>query len=631
MIYWADSVAAVDKGLIQRPEPVDRDELAEMLAKGIEPTRPLGKAIQVREPRIVGPRTIRVVASTVEEDRDGDIVLPSGIDLTHFQLNPVFLYMHDGKHLPAGRVVDYKLDGDRLLMDVRFLDPSDFDDPSEDTKESLDMATHFLTGTMSAVSIGFMPRRGMTERRENGGFIFREVELMELSGVTIPSNRAALTIERSFGLEAVGKAVDVPQYIASNAATGLRYHEQGLSGDGLRPQTVEEARDMADGSISDDKPGEMAAWFARHESDLDAPQNSDPEHPDFPGPGAVAWYLWGGSPIAQNPMRAAEWAARTADQMESDGMADDDKSAKQLNEDTEAEIRGLLDGKRRRLDMIDNLLGADQMDADALAELVGLLRADQRANAMLLEIAGLADEPMMERSKEGRILSAARYRRLVSAVEQIDAGADLVRSLLEEARDPDAERSFAEAVKDAARPRVKMVTEYRDLPLASREREWDSDAAIQRIREATDSTEEPSEEYRTAFVWFDSEEPGEFGSYKLPIADVIDGELHAVPRGVFAAAAVIEGARGGVDIPEPDMDDARAHLGRYYAKMREEFEDFDEPAPWEQETDGAHADEEQDTDSDEEKSGEPTVWVLADDTDEASASEGDDQTVWSLA
>lgn len=114
---------------------------------------------------------------------------------------------------------------------------------------------------------------------------------------------------------------------------------------------------------------------------------------------------------------------------------------------------------------------------------------------------------------------------------------------------------------------IKSATPFQDLPLASREREWDSDSAIARVRPFLDSAEEPSDSYRRAFLWFDSENDEDFGAYKLPIADVIDGTLTAIPRAIFAAAAALSGARGGVDIPEDDRAAVIANIERYYTKM----------------------------------------------------------------
>ena len=125
-----------------------------------------------------------------------------------------------------------------------------------------------------------------------------------------------------------------------------------------------------------------------------------------------------------------------------------------------------------------------------------------------------------------------------------------------------------EPMNPAARiTEVKTVVPFQDLPLAPRDRPWDSAAAIARVREFTDSTDEPSAAYRNAFTWFDSANADDFGAYKLPLADVIDGRLMAVPRGILAAAAALQGARGGVDIPDADRPRVIRHIERYYAKM----------------------------------------------------------------
>ena len=45
-----------------------------------------------------------------------------------------------------------------------------------------------------------------------------------------------------------------------------------------------------------------------------------------------------------------------------------------------------------------------------------------------------------------------------------------------------------------------------------------------------------------------------FTAYKLLIADVVDGRLVAVPRGIMAAANVMQGGRAGVDLPADEAD-----------------------------------------------------------------------------
>lgn len=114
---------------------------------------------------------------------------------------------------------------------------------------------------------------------------------------------------------------------------------------------------------------------------------------------------------------------------------------------------------------------------------------------------------------------------------------------------------------------VKTVVPFQDLPLADQGRAWDSDQAVARIREFTDSEDAPSATYRQAFLWFDSDDADSFSAYKLPIADVIDGTLTAVPRGIFAAAGALQGARGGVDLPADDRPRVIRNVERYYDKM----------------------------------------------------------------
>ena len=63
---------------------------------------------------------------------------------------------------------------------------------------------------------------------------------------------------------------------------------------------------------------------------------------------------------------------------------------------------------------------------------------------------------------------------------------------------------------------------------------------------------------------------------------MIDGRLKAVPRGVMAAGNVMQGARGGVDLPAEEIDRVKSHLARYYAKMGD-------TAPWDRDSTTAPA------------------------------------------
>lgn len=113
----------------------------------------------------------------------------------------------------------------------------------------------------------------------------------------------------------------------------------------------------------------------------------------------------------------------------------------------------------------------------------------------------------------------------------------------------------------------EAITPFKDLPLAERTRAWDSGEAMARVRRwASTDDKIDFDRYSMAFLIVDGPREN-LTSYKLPFADFFDNRLRAVPRGIFAAAAVLQGARGGIDLPSGDLTRAQNHLGQYYSKM----------------------------------------------------------------
>jgi hypothetical protein len=110
------------------------------------------------------------------------------------------------------------------------------------------------------------------------------------------------------------RAVDLsaPAFMRASAKRGLALHEQGLSGDGLMPQTVEDARKMAAGQITEAKWRKIGAWIARHIDDLDAVQGSEITA------GLVAMLLWGGGSSKASARRAQEYANRVVERLDSE-------------------------------------------------------------------------------------------------------------------------------------------------------------------------------------------------------------------------------------------------------------------------------------------------------------------------
>jgi hypothetical protein len=80
------------------------------------------------------------------------------------------------------------------------------------------------------------------------------------------------------------------------AQRGLDWHEEGHSGDGMKPETVAWARRIAAGEdLSEEKTRDMRAWHARHEVDREG-EGYNPGEPGYPSPGRVANALWCGEP-----------------------------------------------------------------------------------------------------------------------------------------------------------------------------------------------------------------------------------------------------------------------------------------------------------------------------------------------
>jgi hypothetical protein len=94
------------------------------------------------------------------------------------------------------------------------------------------------------------------------------------------------------------------------------------------------------------------------------------------------------------------------------------------------------------------------------------------------------------------------------------------------------------------------------------------------VRDWAGAEDGPNAKYRDAHLTYDGEKAENLGSYKLLFADVVDGRLTAVPRGIMAAAGVIDGARGGVDLDKDDVSRVKKQLARYHRQMGE-------APPWE--------------------------------------------------
>jgi len=135
--------------------------------------------------------------------------------------------------------------------------------------------------------------------------------------------------------------------------------------------------------------------------------------------------------------------------------------------------------------------------------------------------------------------------------------------------------------KDNIPEEQKAVCGKLDWPLADRDRVWDKSEAWRRIKQwVTDGTGDLNKlnvtKMKQIHFWYDEEEPENVSSYKLLFCDYIDNKVYAIPRAIFACAVVIQGGRGGLDIPEKDLAGVKRKVAHYYHRLNEK-------APWERE------------------------------------------------
>jgi hypothetical protein len=111
-------------------------------------------------------------------------------------------------------------------------------------------------------------------------------------------------------------------------------------------------------------------------------------------------------------------------------------------------------------------------------------------------------------------------------------------------------------------------------PLGERERAWDEAEAHARILDWAGGGSDgfSPAKMKSVHFYFDAETANEnVTAYKLLFCDVVDGEVHAIPRAIMACT----GAHGvdAADILDDDKAAIQTKIERYYARMREAFDD----------------------------------------------------------
>jgi 2'-5' RNA ligase len=129
---------------------------------------------------------------------------------------------------------------------------------------------------------------------------------------------------------------------------------------------------------------------------------------------------------------------------------------------------------------------------------------------------------------------------------------------------------------------------WKSWPIAPRDYRFDADDAVKRIALWSGiGSEKPNlGAYASAFLWRNGNQTGDSlaqDSFRLPLADVINGQLYLIYHAAYAAAALLSGAHGGLpNIPDQDKSAMIPVLSEIYAALGQAFNDPNLVSPFEQ-------------------------------------------------
>ena len=154
--------------------------------------------------------TIEGYASTVDVDRHGDIVPASvwekGVD--NYLKNPVILAYHNHNE-PIGRMIEHRVDAKGLWIKARI------------SKAAGDVYSLVKDGVLTAFSIGFR----IADAEYNSAlelFVVKELELHEISVVSVPANQNTLfSLSKAFDTAEEFKSFKMQFATPSDSAKGL--------------------------------------------------------------------------------------------------------------------------------------------------------------------------------------------------------------------------------------------------------------------------------------------------------------------------------------------------------------------------------------------------------------------------
>jgi len=431
----------------------------------------------------------------------------------------------------------------------------------------------------------------------------------------------------------------VPKGVQDEAKMALAWIADGHAGSGFTAVGKKRASDLAAGhAVSAETILRMYSFFKRHETDKQAEGFNSGED-GFPSAGRVAWSAWGGDAGFTWSTRIRNQISKSARALSlmasEEGDMADMNQVPDLNEELTELLADVVSFYFRAHGAHWNVKGADFSEyhklfqkiyedvyesidpiAENLRKLGSVapftlgsfmaLRCLEDASTILQDPIALANDLLVANDMILDELSdafdcASMYNQQGIAnflAGRIDSHQywkwQLTVSLGQEVTQPSVDPVDAQGIdaddeeeqtEGMTMPMMIMprnASGASDLPIAPRDTTWDAAAADKRVQDYAGGKDNMDwAKYAKAFFYVDEADKELLGSYKLGFADVIDGSLVAVPKGIFAVAGVLNGARGGADIPESDAMEIKDKVSAYYSRMAKEFNDDSIKAPFE--------------------------------------------------
>lgn len=130
-------------------------------------------------------------------DRQNEVVKSDAYNIDKFMLNPVMFFQHNSQELPIGKWLEYEKTDNGLLLGGWF-----HEIPNEEGDNlSATIKEYVKQGIINSTSIGFRALKSHTDRIDNKNIlVYDEIELIEVSIVTIGANPEALQILKNFNI-----------------------------------------------------------------------------------------------------------------------------------------------------------------------------------------------------------------------------------------------------------------------------------------------------------------------------------------------------------------------------------------------------------------------------------------------